>query len=377
MSTDETYASDRNKHSKHSANVPPFGASPSLIILSQLLLSDEFSRNPQISDVTREQFEEILSLANSHHVIMRAMSRFLQFAGEAGDGERYAWAEDALREEQARIENAISYLQKICVALEVAGCHVVVIKSLDHWPDLGSDLDLYTDAAPADVIGLMQSRFHAQLATRSWGDRMANKWNFEIPGLPEAVEVHMQRLGQTGEQASIAGAVISRARSIRVDNRVFRVASAEVRLMICTLQRMYRHFYARLCDFVDTAELLETHGVDYDVLRSAAQEAGIWEGVATFLRIASDYVEYFRGQGLLLPSSVIVSARFGGEQIYFNKGFLRVPIVPHSAKLYASQLTTLMARGELRNAARLSMLPCLAAAAALQYKVTGSDKGIW
>jgi hypothetical protein len=377
MSPEKIQTSDRDKHSKTDANVLPFGASPSLAILSQLLLSDDVSRNPEIFKIAREEFEEVLELAQSHHVIVRAMARFLQVARGAGDSERCAWAEDALRQEQARIENAVSFLQKICVTLEADGCHVVVIKSLDHWPDLGSDLDLYTDAAPPEVIGLMQSRFNAQLAARSWGDRMANKWNFEIPGLPEAVEVHMRRLGQTGEQASIAGAVIGNARSIRVDNRVFRVASAEVRLMICTLQRMYRHFYARLCDLVDTAELLETHGVDYDALRSAAQEAGIWEGVATFLRIASDYVEYFRGRGLALPSSVITAARFGGDQISFNKGFLRVPILPHSAKLYASQLTSLMARGELKNAARLSMLPCLAAAAALQYKVMGSDKGIW
>jgi hypothetical protein len=140
---------------------------------------------------------------------------------------------------------------------------------------------------------------------------------------------------------------------------------------------MYRHFYARLCDVVDSAALLETNGVDYDKLRSSAQLAGIWEGVATFLVIVSDYVTVFRGHSLSLPLSVRSAARFGGDQIRFGKGFLRVPILPHSAKLYASQLTTLMANGELRNVARLSVLPCLAAAAALQYKVTGSDKGIW
>lgn len=368
---------DRDKHTVADSTVLPFGASPSLAMLSQLLLSDDAGKNPAISNITREEFEEVLTLAKSHHVIMRAMLRFLRVVSRARDWERCAWADDALRQEQMRIENAVSFLQRICVALEAAGCHVVVIKSLDHWPDLGSDLDLYTDAPPPDVIGLMQSRFHAQLAARSWGDRMANKWNFEIPGLPEAVEVHMQRLGQTGEQASIAGAVIGKARTIRIDNRVFRVPSAEVRVMICTLQRMYRHFYARLCDFVDTAELLETHGVDYDMLRAAAQAAGIWEGVATFLTITSDYVKYFRGHGLPLPNSVMAAARFGGDQICFSKGFLRVPILPHSARLYASQLTSLMARGELKNAARLTMLPCLAAAAALQYKVTGSDKGIW
>ena len=372
MSTDEIYTS-----AAADSSVLPFGASRALMLLSQLLLAHDISEPEALANITPEEFEEMVELAKSHHVIMRAMPRFFEVVSRAGDLERSRWANEALRQEQLRIENAVSFLQKICVALEAAGCQVVVIKSLDHWPDLGSDLDLYTDAAPTDVIALMRSGFQAQLAARSWGDRMANKWNFEIPGLPEAVEVHMRRLGQTGEQASIARAVIGNARSVRVGDRAFRVPSAEVRLMICTLQRMYRHFYARLCDLVDTAELLETRGVDYDRLRSAAQKAGIWEGVATFLTITSDYVKYFRGHGLSLPSSVTSAARFGGDQVRFNKGFLRVPILPHSAKLYASQLTNLMAQGELKNAARLSMLPCLAAAAAVQYKVTGSDKGIW
>jgi hypothetical protein len=34
-------------------------------------------------------------------------------------------------------------------------------------------------------------------------------------------------------------------------------------------------------------------------------------------------------------------------------------------------------RGEVRNSLRLSLLPGLATAAALELKITGSDKGIW
>lgn len=353
----------------------PFGANAALTVLSRLLLSSDL--DDAIFGMSRAEFDEMVALASSNHVIVRAVERFRRAVSAAGDSERSAWAGEALRLEYARIQNAIFFLQKICITLEEAEYPAVVIKSLDHLPDLGSDLDLYTSASPAKVIGLMRQSFQARLAARSWGDRMANKWNFEIPGLPESVEIHMQRLGQTGEQSFIAGSVVGSARSIQVGTRLFRVPSPEVRLEICTLQRMYRHFYARLCDIVDTTELVEAGSVDYENLRDSAEEAGIWEGVATFLAIVSDYVKCFRGYGLNLPTLVREAARFGGEQIHFGKGFLRVSIVPHSAKLYASQFTTLMTKGELKNAARLSVLPCLAAAAALQYKVTGSDKGIW
>jgi hypothetical protein len=72
-------------------------------------------------------------------------------------------------------------------------------------------------------------------------------------------------------------------------------------LMISTLQRMYRHFYFRLCDIVDSAGLVESGAIDYEDLRSAANVAGIWEGVATYLAIVSDYVKQYRGTGLDLP----------------------------------------------------------------------------
>jgi hypothetical protein len=223
----------------------------------------------------------------------------------------------------------------------------------------------------------MQNFFSAKLAPRSWGDRLACKWNFVVPGLPELIEVHVGRLGQTGEQVAIADALLDRARWIKVGERSFRTASVSDRLMISTLQRMYRHFYFRLCDIVDTTALADGGDIDYHHLRASASIAGIWEGVATYLAIVSDYAQCYRGRGINLPDFVRRSARFGGEQVYYSKSFLRVPIMPQSARLYGSQLAGIIGRGEIHNGARLSLLPWLATAAVVGQKLTGSDKGIW
>ena len=158
---------------------------------------------------------------------------------------------------------------------------------------------------------------------------------------------------------------------------MFRVPAVSDRLMISTLQRMYRHFYFRLCDIVDSASLVETGAIDYEDLRVTATAAGIWEGVATYLVIVSDYVEHYRGKGLDLPSMVRTASQFGGDKLHFRRDFLRVPILPESAALYASQLTTLLRNREFKNSVRLSLLPYLATAAAVGMKITGSDKGIW
>jgi len=323
------------------------------------------------------EFEDLVTFARLNHVIVRGLEAFLQITTHAGDAQRSEWAVATLSAENARIENALAFLEEVCRAFGDRDYDLCVIKSLDHWPDLGSDLDLYTSAHPDRVVSLMKRRFSAEIAPRSWGDRLACKWNFQIPGLPELVEIHVGRLGQTGEQVAIASSLMKRTRAITVAGRAFRVASKSDRLLISTLQRMYRHFYFRLCDIVDSATLVELDGVNFDDLHAAAMHAGIWEGAATYLVIVSDYVKSYRGWGLDLPKFVTEAARFGGDAVYYSKGFIRVPIMPQSAKLYGSQLVGVLRKRELHNGARLSLLPWLATAAVVGQKITGSDKGIW
>ena len=203
-----------------------------------------------------------------------------------------------------------SILSPICVALAEVGT-VTVINSLDHWPDLGIDLDLYSDGEPAAVVATMRNRFHAQPAKRSWGDRLASKWNFVVPGLPELVDVHVGRLGHMGEQSLIGESLVAGAVPVPFESHTFRVPAPEDRIMISTLQQMYSHFRIRLCDILELVQLADQGVIDYDYLRSLAQLTGIWDGVATYLKLVSDYVTAYRGSALLLPSSVISAARFG------------------------------------------------------------------
>lgn len=352
----------------------------SLILLSEILLARDSGHEEELSRVAaclnQNELLELSALANSHHVTMRTFPVLRQMMTLEGNSQSAEWLDDAIEKERARIQNALSFLEPICGALEEAG-KVVVIKSLDHWPDLGSDLDLYADADGGEVVAIMRRRFKTELAERSWGDRLANKWNFVVPGLPELVEVHVGRLGQTGEQIAVAQSLVARSRPTQHASHTFQVPAPEERLVISTLQRMYRHFYIRLCDIVDNARLVEAGAVDYLYLRSLAKSTGLWDGLATYLVIISDYVKLYHGEGLPLPDLVRSAARFGGEEIVFRRNFLRIPLLPHSAKLYASELTRLLLNGEIRNTLRLSLLPGLATAAALELKLTGSDKGIW
>ena len=363
--------------------------------LSQLTLNpaqaDDVVRHlNSLSQQEREHFE---SVADSNHVVVRALQAVLAKldVGVAGgeesplkpkDGLNGApdlavWAQEVIAKQEQRIQNALPILHRICEELENAGCPVTVMKSLDHWPDLGNDLDLYTTGDEKCVGQVMVNRMGAHTDPRSWGDRLANKWNFCIPGLPELIEVHAQRLGQTGEQTQMARRFVSRRVPKTLGGFTFLVPAPEERVLVATLQRMYRHFYFRVCDIVNTASLLDANEVDFSELRRAAELGGIWHGVATYLKIVCDYVKTYRGSAPQLPQEVLRAAQFGGETVYVGGRFIRIPVVPNGAKLYTRQVTNAALRGDVPATLRLSLLPPLASAAAVAYKITGSDKGVW
>jgi len=328
-----------------------------------------------VADLSQEGRDALIALAASNHVVVRAFRVVAQQAGS--NPELAGWATGVLASERQRIQNALTFVYHICEELERGGCPITVMKSLDHWPDLGHDLDLYTTADEKQVVKIMLGRLGARIEPRSWGDRLANKWNFAVPGLPESVEVHAQRLGQTGEHIAMARRFVTRRVPRTLEGVTFMVPAPEERVIVATLQRMYRHFYFRVCDFLNTLALLEGDQIDFAELKKAADLGHIWPGVATYLKIVCDYVRGYRGDAPELPKPVLATARFGGNVIFARGLFLRIPILPNGADLYTRQLTGTAVRGDVPATLRLSLLPYLATAAAVAFRITGSDKGIW
>jgi len=327
-----------------------------------------------ILSLSPPEIEALLALANTHHVTVRALNVLQQIAVPQGRQDVLNWCGECLTAEGSRIGKALAALEPICNALQDQA-EVVVIKSLDHWPDLGSDLDLFTNAHSRTVLHVLHQEFGATPVERSWGDRLANKWNFKVPGLDELLEVHVRYLGQTGEQNALAQRLVRRRVTKRVAGHTFFVPAPEERIIISTLQRMYRHFYFRLCDMADFTSLLRSRSVDFVELERAATAGGIWAGVKAFLLLISRYVRSF-GTEVELPGPILSSQSFADVNVRLEKGFLRVPKLP-AASLYGQQLWQAGTNLDMRAISRLPLLPPLAISALVAYRLTGSDKGVW
>jgi hypothetical protein len=330
-----------------------------------------------LDSFTEKQRQDFVELADSNHVVVRAFENINRLAGNRDMPALQAWALEVLTAERERINRALSRLAEVCNALEAAGAPVAVMKTLDHWPDLGNDLDLVSTGDSRVILKVLKQNFGATVEARSWGDRLACKWNFSLPGLRESIEAHIGRLGQTGEHIQLARGFIKRRTPVHVNGLEFFAPSPEDRIIAATLQRMYRHFYFRVCDILNAASLIESGELNLAGLHMIATEAGIWPGVAGFLKIISDYVRQYRGRELDLPAYVTKAAIVSGDKIYPRARFLRLPIVPYGARLYARQLAQCAFRGNVPATFRLSLLPPLASAAAVAFRITGSDKGVW
>lgn len=316
-------------------------------------------------------WDRIGPAAEAHHVLLRTELALKNlFRNENTD------IACLLSQERSRVAAAVDFLFVVCKDLPANGVPVVVIKSLDHWPDFGSDIDLFTDAPEPHVSALMRSLFDAETVTPTLGDRIAGKVNYRVPGLRELVEIHFGRLGQTGEHIELARRVMERHSTQIIGGNLLPLPAPEERISLAVLQRMYRHFYIRLCDIANTARIVESEQVDFDELRHTSKQAGIWPGVATYLKLVSQYLEHYRGYGLRLPMRVHHAARFGLKKVYPHAGFLRLPLFPQAASLFTRQFAKSVRRDPAAGL-RLTLLPPMAVAAGARYKITGSDKGVW
>jgi hypothetical protein len=319
-----------------------------------------------VESIPADAIASLLALADLHHVAIRTIGSATAF-NELLDKE--------ISPRTHRNAQTVATASRICEELEKQGCLTMAIKSTDHWPDLGSDFDLFT-TGDADVVhGVMKRSFDVEALPQNWADRLASKWNFRIPGLNPLIEIHVGRMGQTGELTAYGKELVARRRQHAFGEVILQIPAVEDQIILSTLQRLYRHFFYRICDFTDTLEAI-TEGVDFEQLRLIAKRQGIWQGVATHLRLVNEYCGHYRGEHLVFPAFVRKSARFGIERLSPNASYFRLPLFPQGATLWSTQVIKTWNRRNHAGVLRLGLLPPLAAAAGATYKITGKQR-IW
>lgn len=331
-----------------------------------------------ISQWTQRQSAHFIELAREHRMILRALVPVQEAAASLGC---YGLAEitsAAIAAERERIRTSLQCLGAVCSELESAGCPVVLFKSLDHWPDFGSDLDLCVIGDEAFIIDIFSHKLGARKRLRNPGDHLAHKWTFKLRGDPTEIEIHINRLGHAGEHLQLAASFIDRRNFVPVNGYHVPVPAPEERIIAAALHRMYRNLYFRICDIVNLTTLIQSADLSYDTLHAIAAQAGIWPGVAACLKIVSDYVAPYLSRPLDLPENVQEAAGGAGSvKLLLRGSFFHLPFLACGAGLFIRQFRHTLHNRDLAAALRLSLLPPLASAATLASAVTGSSARVW
>jgi hypothetical protein len=329
-----------------------------------------------LREIEDAQWPELLALAEAHHVTLRAFEPLLSAPTDSVPSHVLRWIGPAIQAEHARIEEVLPALDNICRACAQVGAPLVVIKSLDHWPDFGDDADVYTNAKHKLVKKILIGKFHSARKPRTIGDRLAGKQTYIIPGVKTHFEAHVRRLGQVGEQVPVAQRFVERAREVVVNGYTFLIPAVEERIIVAALMRMYRHLHIRICDVVNTGKLIERGAVDYDELRRAAELGGIWSGVATYLTIVADFYQRFAEKPLALSADIRAGALFGIDKLSIGK-FMQIPMLREASRLYRRQWAQTARRGSIAASMRLMTVPPLVSASSAAHALFGRGLRIW
>jgi hypothetical protein len=254
-----------------------------------------------------------------------------------------------------RVLEIVDQLSAVCIKRGIAHA---VMKTAERYPDTGRDIDLLVSTSRRDTPIL--NSLPAVARKRTWRHQLAGSSTYTAAhGI--VIDIWHGRLGSLGEHARFARLVLERARPVPVGVTTFVAPSSEDHLLLIAAQQMYTRPAFRLSDVYWTMAALRDQKINWDYLFATALSMGLVSAVGTYLQYVDGvYVRLFNRS--LIDAHV--TARFHGFfQEAAARGSERFPNPRAAARLFLQHFRATLESGRWHSAARLSLLPVVAAAA--------------
>lgn len=295
---------------------------------------------------------DLLALCQQNLIVLRSLAA-LEANGVSLGGEATAWQE----KERSRIEQGLATIEKIGGHFDRADLPFMVIKTGDHFPDQGHDIDLLLKDGGATAERIMRDELGASPLDRSVSEVLSAKSNWRCG--PTTVEMHVGRLGQVGEHRRLAEELFSHPQQARIGPLDAWVPSAEGRMILAMLQRIYRHFNFRICDVINVASLVEDKTLNWENLWRLCRESGIGYGVGLGIAMVADRLSSL-GDDLPLPAGGPIP-RPCPFPISFRRGYYRFSLRGVVPGVFARQVGGSVRQGAILQSSRLAFLGFLMA----------------
>ena len=344
--------------------------SPYLDHVLQALLSARKGESPPPIDIEDFSLRRLVETLRGNLVLMR----YWEIMAAADAPQLKDFPTKQIERGHRHLEICYEMASKVNEVFESRSQRVMVIKTFDNPPDLGHDLDLYTDLGPRETDELILPNFEAKKTERTLSEVLADKRNYDVPG-KVVLEIHCGRLGQVGEDEILCRELIQRRTRVEKNGYSAYVPKLEHAVVLRTMQRMYRHFRIRLADVINTVSEGERGDFDWAYLREFTERAGLYRGVVYFVnyvralcrRTGYDFevpAEFYRNSSFEKNHELPILSR--GTHYRFSRGAV-------AGGLYLSKMVTNARALNAGAVARTSLVFPLAALRMVVFKVVGKD----
>lgn len=272
----------------------------------------------------------------------------------------------AARQESERVAETVGLLGLLDAAARRAGVPFVFSKAFQHYPDMGNDVDLLVLGDPAVIDGVLCSGLFATPLGGSLFNKVAGKSGYVLERFKAPLEIHHGRMGQVGEHRAFAESVIRHRQERAYAGLQTFVPRAEEQLLIQVLQRIYSHLHLRLSDVLHTVQLLRTGGLDTQGVFAAARQLGMSFALKSYLAYV-DCVHRRATGAPALPSALAEACSQVATPPRFSGYAYRFRLLPTLTRAYSEKLLSDVRGSNVDGAARVLLLPPLAAVAGVRW----------
>jgi hypothetical protein len=256
-----------------------------------------------------------------------------------------------------RVLELVARLSARCGELGVAHAFV---NTLEHYPDIKRHITLLT--ASPDMDDQLLQHLPAAPRPRRLGRWLAGARTYAVAhGV--TLEIRHGRLGRMGEHARYARILVARARDVVAGVTTARAPTSEDHLLLIAAHQSYRRPAMRLDDVCWAITALGDPALNWDYVFAMALSMGMLATVGSYLAYVDGIATELFGRPLMAAE---LSARFqpAGTRLPWAADGIRYPAARAAARLYLQNVGATLESGRWHSAARLSLLPVVAALAA-------------
>jgi len=263
--------------------------------------------------------------------------------------------------ERQRVRAALHVVREIGDRCARHGIAFLFPKALQHYPDMGSDLDLLVLSESEGTDALLLEGLAASPVARSLHDRIAGATTYRLQESRLPLDVRHGRLGPVGEQASYPRALLANRQRCLIAGAEFFVPAPEDQLILQGMDRVSGRRSFRLGDVVATIATVRALPIAWTYVTQTARAIGVLAGLGCYLSYVEQIHQALYGRGLLPPDAHQGLLLRGWGRATFHHGAYRFPAVRVGNRLYWRQLATSVGAGNWRAASRLCLWPAAVA----------------